>query len=249
MDIPLSTRHPVPWSARLAAEEVLQQVRGHAADLEAQLAAEPLDEADADAAAAREALRQAMATAVDRAERQVAAAASSVAYRIRVPTRADRAALRRAVRAAGCHWPDDAELAATLRAGVAAAIEDSELRDRLLAALDRLAAARAAGEDADPDDVAVEAEVAGRMRRAWPRYASLVADRAHYQEIAPATAVAMFVLGEERPGHPAVTYPRTADDRLPDAVLDRIEARGDLAALGYHIPTRLMALPEADERD
>ncbi|BBK44123.1 hypothetical protein STVA_41430 [Allostella vacuolata] len=249
MTVPVSPRHPVQWSARLEAEEVLRQVRTECEALQARLAALSPVEPGSTEDQARAALLAASEAAVAAAEGQVARTVDRVVYSVAVPTRAERARVRREVNAAGCTYPDDTTLRATLRAGVEEGIEPGELQDRLLAAIDAVETALVAGEVIPADAAESYGELHARMRRAFPRYATLLADREYYLDMVPAMIAAAFVRGETRPGRPAETYPRGEDGRVADAILDRIEARGDLQPLGMWIVNRLMQLPADVDRD
>src|SRR5690606_24989553 len=84
---------------------------------------------------------------------------------------------------------------ATLRDGVKAQIDDDQAGP-LIDMLDRLEAASGAT-PADPRDLEDFAVLHADMRRHWPKFAAMVADSVHYQQMAPIVAAQVFLAGWE----------------------------------------------------
>lgn len=127
--------------------------------------------------------------------------AGAPVYLIAVPTLRGKAEFNRACVAAGLVTHDRTAMIATLREGVAAQIEEDQAGP-LLDMLDRIETAGAGSEagDAggpDPRDLEDFVILQNDMRRHWPRYAAMVADGVHYQQMAPVIAAQIFLAGWE----------------------------------------------------
>src|SRR5690606_22614307 len=97
--------------------------------------------------------------------------------------------------AAGLVSHDRGEIIATLRDGVKAQIDEDQAGP-LLDMLDRLEAASEA-QPADPRDLEDFSILHTDMRRHWPKFAAMVADSVHYQQMAPIIAAQVFLSGWE----------------------------------------------------
>lgn len=128
--------------------------------------------------------------------------AGAPVYLIAVPTLRGKAEFNRACVAAGLVTHDRAAMIATLREGVAAQIEEDQAGP-LLDMLDRIEAAGAgsggdgSGAEPDPRDLEDFVVLQNDMRRHWPKYAAMVADGVHYQQMAPVIAAQIFLAGWE----------------------------------------------------
>ena len=116
-------------------------------------------------------------------------------YLIAVPTLRGKAEFNRACVAAGLVTHDRAAIIATLREGVAEQIE-ADQAGPLVDMLDRIEAADA-DNPADERDLRDFGVLHEDMRRHWPRFAAMVADGVHYQQMAPVIAAQIFLAGWE----------------------------------------------------
>ncbi len=156
-----------------------------------------------------------------------------VAYQLRVPSYYDRAAYKRSCLAKGAVFHANSKIFATAREGIAAILLDPDDPDRIHAEglLDTAEVA-----DGD-DDVELDDETAAALpnleavlRQHYEPYAQLLADRAHWMEIAPFEAARMFVDGWENIDVPF----RRSLDGVPVELLDALP-RVHIALVGFEI--------------
>ncbi len=155
-----------------------------------------------------------------------------VAYRLRVPSYYDRAAFRRACVARGAVFHPSARVFASARDGIAAILPDADDPDRTHAE-EVLAAAEAVegiGEPLDDEMAGEAARLEDILRQQWEPYARLLADRAHWLEIAPFEATRMFVDGWENIDLPF----RRGLDGVPPDLLDALP-REHIVLVGFEV--------------
>lgn len=185
---------------------------------------------------------------------------SDIVYLLRVPTVADRPRYRHAVRVAGGRQWSETQLLDAMADGVREILaEDDPQREDLLAAITDHHAlwhslyadirSRAISLDSDRDGYlariselkppAVIRDIEAVVLDHYPRYASMVADREVYQEIAAVVAARMFLEGWEGGEAP---YTRGRGDP-PDDVLWQIPM-AHLGAIGREVERLLEPEPD-----
>lgn len=121
-------------------------------------------------------------------------------YLIRPPGLRDKIEWRREVAVMGARWHTDETMLAALRAGVSAVIAEDQ-HAQCFEVLDRVEAARERGEGVDEETIELATRIEREVRRHYPRYCDMEAERAHWLEVAPFVAAQMFLVGwENGPG-------------------------------------------------